>query len=74
MNEENEIETVELINLEHNLKKLEDPPSEASSSSSESWYESDDGGYWMPDEPEGGLWYNGDDYGPGGVYIGGDEW
>ena len=65
MNEENEIETVELINLEHNLKKLEDPPSEASSSSSE---------YWNESEPEGGLWYNGDDYGPGGVYIGGDEW
>ena len=65
MNDQNEIETFELLNLEHNLKRYEDLSSEASSS---------DGDYWMPDEPEGGLWYNGDDYGPGGVYIGGDDW
>ena len=73
MNDQTEIETVELINLEHDLKKLEDLPSEASSSSSESWDGSDYGGFWDPDEPEGGLWYNGDDY-DGGVYIGGDDW
>ena len=95
LNDQNEIETFELLNL------FSDLTSEVSSSSDD---ESDDGsadvsddgsgngsddvsddgsddgsddvsdgGYWMGEEPEGGIWYNGDDY-VGGVYVGPRDW
>ena len=71
LNDQNEIETFELLNLFTDMSEVSSSPDDESDDGSEDG--SDDGGYWMPEEPEGGIWYNGDDY-VGGVYVGPRDW
>ena len=78
LNDENEIERIDVLRTEININRDEIPPPEPPSSSD---HESDDsdGGNWMDEfggydsEPEGGIWYNGDDY-VNGRYVGHRDW
>ena len=74
LNDQNEIERVDVLRTEVNIHREEDPepsePEQSEPSSDES--DGSGGGYWMPDSPPGGIWYNGDDY-VNGEYVG-DHW
>ena len=79
LNDQNEIERIDVLRTEVNIHGEEDQSEPSSSSESEgSDHDSDDAeesdGFDSPNSPEGGLWYNGDDYDGHGRYLGRRDW
>ena len=67
LNDDNEIERIDVLRAEVNIHREENPPSEPpsddeSDNDGDGGDDSDSGDWETDSEPEGGLWYNGDDY------------